>query len=114
FAAGWRDPDPQVRKVASAGLMKVTAIPDDAVPAVVEALRDPDEQVRANAAHLLSLLDPVPADAVPDLVEAAGSPSDGLRLNAATALRRVETAEAKDALRGLLADPNPRVRLVAA
>ena len=26
----------------------------------------------------------------------------------------METAEAKDALRGLLADPNPRVRLVAA
>ena len=114
FATGLRDPDPRIRKVASGGLMKVTAIPDAAVPAVVESLRDPDEQVRANAAHLLSLLDPVPPEAVPDLIECATAAGDGLRLNAATALRRVADPAAREALRHLLADLNPRVRLVAA
>ena len=114
FATGLLDPDAQVRKLASAGLMMVTALPDEAIPAVVDSLRDPDEQVRANAAHLLSLLDPVPAQAIPDLIEAVQTGGDGLRLNAATALRHVESATARDALRGLLADPNARVRLVAA
>ena len=114
FAAGLRDPDPKIRVLASAGLMKVAELPEDAVPAVVEALRDPDDQVRANAAHVLGRLDPVPAEAVPDLVENTARAHDGLRVNAATALRRAADPSARDALHRLLADPNPRVRLVAA
>ena len=114
FAAGLRDPDPKIRMLASGGLMKVSELPEEAVPAVAEALRDPEEQVRANAASLLSRLDPVPAEAVPDLVECAATANDGLRLNAATALRRVDDPAAREALRRLLADANPRVRPVAA
>jgi HEAT repeat protein len=114
FAAGLRDAEPRVRKVASAGLMKVADLPEEAIPAVAESLRDPDEQVRANAAHLLARLDEVPPAAVPDLIENTTAPGDGLRLNAAAALQRVDDPAARDALRRLLADPNPRVRLVAA
>ena len=77
-----------IRMVASAGWMKAAAIPEEAIPALVEALRDPEAQVRANAAHALARLDALPAEAVPLLVECLSDPDDGLRLNAALALRR--------------------------
>ena len=51
FAAGLKDACGDIRKVASAGWMKAAAIPEEAIPALVEALRDPEVQVRANAAQ---------------------------------------------------------------
>lgn len=53
FSAGLHDAEAVVRKVASAGWQKADAIPESAVPALVEALHDPDLQVRANAAHAI-------------------------------------------------------------
>ena len=52
-----------IRIMASAGWMKAAAIPEEAIPALVEALRDPELQVRANAANALARLDALPAAA---------------------------------------------------
>ena len=49
FAAGLKDACGDIRMVASAGWMNAAAIPEEAIPALVEALRDPEVQVRANA-----------------------------------------------------------------
>jgi HEAT repeat protein len=100
--------------LASAGWRKAAAVPEVAVPALVEALHDPEVQVRANAAFALGRLDPVPAEAIPLLAECAAHPDAGLRLNAALALQAVPGRAAADALRAHLGDPNPRLRLIAA
>ena len=100
--------------MASAGWMKAAAVPEEAVPALVEALRDPEIQVRANAAHALARLEVLPAGAVARYWECAGDPNDGLRLNAAVALRLAPSGEVGDLMEHLLDDPNVRVRLVAA
>ncbi len=50
FAVGLKDACGDVRRVASAGWMNATAIPEGAIPALVEALGDPEIQVRANCA----------------------------------------------------------------
>ena len=65
FAAGLKDACGDIRMVASAGWMKAAAIPEEAIPALVEALRDPEVQVRANAAHALARLDALPGDGHP-------------------------------------------------
>ncbi len=57
FASGLKDADSEIRKMASAGWMKAANIPQEVIPAMVEALRDPEVQVRANAAHALARLD---------------------------------------------------------
>ena len=114
FVAGMKDASADVRLLASAGWMKMHAIPDDAVAALVDALRDPEPQVRANAAHALGRLDALPPAAVPALRECAADPVEALRLNAAVALRLAPPAEAAAALAPLLADPSVKVRLVAA
>ncbi len=48
LAAGLKDGCGDIRKIASAGWMNATAISDEVIPALVEALRDPEVQVRAN------------------------------------------------------------------
>src|SRR5262249_29565505 len=104
-----------VRKIASAGWLKAEAIPGEAVPALVGALRDPQGQGRANAARALARLDPVPAEAVPPLAQGAAQPSGALRLSAALAPQAVgPPGPRSEALRRLVADPNVRVRLIAA
>ena len=55
--------------IASAGWMNAAAIPDEAIPDLVEALRDPEVRVRANAANALARLDAIPAEAIPLLIE---------------------------------------------
>ena len=57
LVAGLKDACGDIRVVASAGWMKAAAIPDEAIPALVDALRDPEIQVRANAAHALARLE---------------------------------------------------------
>ena len=84
FAAGLKDACGDVRKVASAGWMNATSIPEEAIPALIEALRDPEVQVRANSAHALARLDVIPAEAIPLLIECTADANDGLRMNAAT------------------------------
>jgi HEAT repeat protein len=114
FSAGLKDPQEEVRKLATAGLMKAAAIPDEIVPDLVEALRDPEIQVRSNAAHALARLKSVPAEAVPLLVECLSNPDDGLRRNAVLALRAASPEAANRVVAGLLDDPNFRIRLQAA
>jgi HEAT repeat protein len=114
LAAGLRDACGDIRVVASAGWMKAAAIPEDAIPALLEALRDPELQVRANAAHALARLDPLPAEAIPLLIECTADAHDGLRINAALALKRAPAGAVGAVMQHLVADPNLRVRLIAA
>ena len=114
LVAGLKDACGEIRVVASAGWMKAAAIPDEAIPGLVDALRDPEVQVRANVAHALARLDPLPAEAVPLLVACAGDPDEGLRLRAVMALKLAPAAAVTEALRRLVADPNSRIRLIAA
>ena len=51
FTAGLKDACGDVRMVASAGWMNATAITEQAIPALVEALGDPEVRVRANCAR---------------------------------------------------------------
>jgi HEAT repeat protein len=113
FSAGLHDAEVTVRKVASAGWRRADDIPESAVPVLVEALHDPDTQVRANAAHAIGRMNPVPAEAVPLLADCLKESDAGLRLNAALALQ-AGGPTALDALRPLLDDPSPRLRLIAA
>jgi HEAT repeat protein len=114
FTAGLKDACGDVRMVASAGWMNVTAITDQAIPALVEALGDPEVRVRANCAHALGRLDAIPAAAIPLLVECTLDADDGLRMNAATALKLAPTGMVTEVMQRLVADPNSRVRLIAA
>lgn len=114
FAAGLEDACGDVRMVASAGWMNATAIPEAAIPALVAALSDPEIQVRANCAHALARLDAIPAAAIPLLIECTADANDGLRMNAAMALRLAPAGAVLDVMQRLVADPNSRVRLIAA
>ncbi len=114
FAVGLKDACGDVRMVASAGWMNATAISEDAIPALVEALRDPEIQVRANCAHALARLDAMPAAAIPLLIECTADANDGLRMNAAMALRLAPAGAVLEVMQRLVTDPNSRVRLIAA
>jgi len=114
FAAGLKDVCGDVRMVASAGWMNATAISEQAIPALIEALCDPEIQVRANCAHALARLDAIPSAAIPLLIECTADANDGLRMNAAMALRLAPAGAVLDVMQRLVADPNSRVRLIAA
>ena len=115
FVAGLRDDEAEVRKIASAGLLKANQVPDDDVATVIEALRDPETRVRTNAATVIGRMDPIPSQAIPYLIESAvESDDDGLRLAATLALRNADSAVPQDIMRRLLQDKNQRVQLAAA
>ena len=94
--------------------MNATAISEEAIPALIEGLRDPEVQVRANCAHALARLDAIPAAAIPLLIECTADANDGLRMSAATALKLAPAEAVIDVMQHLVADPNSRVRLIAA
>jgi HEAT repeat protein len=94
--------------------MNATAITEQAIPALIEALDDPEVRVRANCAHALGRLDAIPAAAIPQLVECSLDADDGLRINAAMALKLAPAGVVADVMQRLVADPNSRVRLIAA
>ena len=115
FVAGLRDDEAEVRKIASAGLLKANKVPDDDVATVIEALRDPETRVRTNAATVIGRMEPIPNQAIPYLIESAvESDDDGLRLAATLALRNADSAVPPDIMRRLLQDKNQRVQLAAA
>ena len=114
FAVGLKDACANIRTLASAGWMNAAAIPDEAIPALVEALRDPEVQVQSNAANALARLDAIPAAAIPLLIECTADANDGLRMNAAMALKRAPAGAIAEVMHDLVADPNSRVRLIAA
>jgi HEAT repeat protein len=94
--------------------MNATAISEEAIPALIEGLRDPEVQVRANCAHALARLDGIPAAAIPLLIECTADANDGLRMSAARALKMAPAEAVIDVMQHLVADPNSRVRLIAA
>jgi HEAT repeat protein len=114
FAVGLKDACADIRTVASAGWMNAAAISEQAVPALIEALRDPEVQVRANAANALARLDAIPAAAIPLLIECTADAHNGLRMNAAMALKLAPAGAVAEVMHHLVADPNSRVRLIAA
>jgi HEAT repeat protein len=114
FAVGLKDASADIRTVASAGWMNAAVISEQAVPALIEALRDPEVQVRANAANALARLDAIPAAAIPLLIECTANAHDGLRMNAAMALKLAPADAVAEVMHHLVADPNSRVRLIAA
>jgi HEAT repeat protein len=114
FAAGIKDSESQIRKVASAGWMIAPGIPEEVIPALIEALRDPEVQVRANAANALSRLEDLPSGSIPLLIECTSDPSDGLRMNAAMALKLAPREKVEEVMHHLLEDTNIRIRLIAA
>ncbi|WP_406700110.1 HEAT repeat domain-containing protein [Singulisphaera sp. Ch08] len=114
FAAGLRDACGDIRIVASAGWMRAAAIPEQAIPDLIEALSDPESQVRANAAHALGRLETLPSDAIPLLIEQTTDADEGVRLNAATALKLTPVDLVGEVMQNLLTDPNSRIRLIAA
>ncbi len=114
FAAALKDPNGDIRKVASGGWMKAASIPAEIIPDLIVALSDPEVQVRANAAHALARLVSLPAEAVPLLVACTADPSDSLRLTAAMALQAAPAIATGDVMERLLGDANLRIRLIAA
>lgn len=89
LVTGLKDPNSEIRKVASEGLTKVHEITPDTVPELIEALNDPEIQVRANAAQALALLPTLPALAIPLLQACASDPDENLRLKASLALKLI-------------------------
>jgi HEAT repeat protein len=114
FAVGLKDASVNIRTLASAGWMNAAAIPAEAIPALVDALRDPEVQVQANAANALARLAAIPAEAIPLLIECTADANDGLRMNAAMALKLAPADAVAEVMHQLVADPNSRVRLIAA
>jgi HEAT repeat protein len=112
FLDGIKDVEPEVRKIASAGLVKM-GVPAEGVPDVLAALRDAELQVRANAAQVLARLDQLPEEALEPLQSCLTEHDDGLRLHAALALRKLPPGVTMTAFQELLGDPNPRLRLLA-
>src|SRR5207248_3342794 len=114
FAEALKDPEPPVRRLASAGLMKQKDLPPEVVLLLPDGLSDPDVQVCSNMAHVCSRLEALPPALVPLLLGLTASPDDGLRLNALRALRNVPIAGGEPLLVRLLEDPNQRIALQAA
>jgi HEAT repeat protein len=114
FRAGLVDARAEIRKLASAALLKIGSVPEGALPDVIQALRDPEVRVRANAAGLLAKQDSIPADAVPLLLDCLTEADDALRMNAALALRTVSSPKVVAAYEVLIVDVNMRLQLLAA
>jgi len=114
YGEALRDPDRDIRRLASAGLMKLKHLPDEGLPLLADGLRDPDPQVCANMAYVCTKLERLPPEVVPLLLAHTTSPDDGLRLNALRALRSVPVADGEPVLTKLLEDPNLQIALQAA
>jgi HEAT repeat protein len=114
FRAALTDSRSENRKIASAGLLKLTSIPDELQQDAIAGLRDVEARVRANIAGLLARQATVHPEAVPPLLENLTDVDEAVRLNAALALRAVASPKVTAAFEVLLADRNPRLRLLAA
>jgi HEAT repeat protein len=109
---GLHDTEGDVRRLASAGLMKAGRLDPALLPSLSEGLKDPDVQVRSNVACVLGQQEELPAEVVPLLVECTTDPDDGLRLHALRALGPYRTLLG-DVLPRLVEDSNPQIALLA-
>jgi HEAT repeat protein len=113
FVAGLSDAESEVRKLASAGLIKA-AIPYEVLSEIISALHDHEPQVRSNAARVLARLKELPDEAVAPLRDCLADADDGVRLHAALALRAASRPLATPAFQDLLSVADLRLRLLAA
>ena len=105
------DPDPDVRRVAAAGLTLVGGV--TSAKALERALRDADPVVRLQAARSLRTVGG--ADAAQALSRLARRDADAeVRQTAVHLLNRLDHPEVADALQDALADPAASVREAAA
>jgi HEAT repeat protein len=114
FLSALHDPDAEVRRWASAGLLKCEALQADALPALVQGLKDPDVQVRANIVLLCGRKEIWSAEMGPLLLEYLNDPDDGLRLSALRILKEISELRLDGVLPRLLNDPNSQIRFLAA
>ncbi len=114
FAEAMHDPSEAIRRLASAGLMKLKELPPGIVGVLADGLRDPDPQVCANIAFVCTKLESLPAELVPLLLAHVSSPDDGLRLIALRAVGSVPVTGDELLLEHLLDDPNLQIALQTA
>jgi HEAT repeat protein len=110
-AAARTDPDPRVRGAALVAVCQV-ALPEAALPLLVEGLRDQDASVRLVAAARLRQMDVAAAPAADPLAERLADEDPRVSQAAAAALVRIG-APAVTALARQLAAPQPAVRKLA-
>jgi HEAT repeat protein len=109
------NPDVTVRRRVAADLVFFEQRAAPAVPALLAALQDPDPPVRAHSVATLSRV-AKPAQVLTPLTLSLDDPNEVVRVAALTGLSRLR-AEARPAvpvLLGLLRDPQPEVRRMAA
>lgn len=112
FVRALHDISPDVRRLASAGLVRAAdQLTEVHLPPVVESLHDADDRLRANLAMVLARRGVVPAGATPMLLDGSRDEKDGLRLTSVRALGL--TAALAEEVPRLVADPNVRVALTA-
>jgi HEAT repeat protein len=114
FLTALHDPDVNIRKIASAGLLRVQQIPETDMPNFLDGLQDPEPQVRANTALWLSRQEKLPEEAIPLFARLVSDTDDGLRLSIVRALRTATGPTTSYALNALLDDPHPQVKAEAA
>lgn len=108
------DPDPSVRATA------IGTVPDEAVETekelILAALDDPDPIVRATALDRATLLESADRRqiALDQERRARNDKLNDARIAALTMLATVDQTNSADVMRGLLADPDPMVRRLAA
>jgi HEAT repeat protein len=107
------DPEPAVRQAAAETIAAVGTEQDATQQAMLALLARPEAELRRPAARLPRALKRHPAEWTPYLLECLFDPDAEVRRQAALSLP-AEEAEVRRALRGLLGDPAPSVRLAAA
>src|SRR5207249_1778552 len=102
------DPDPLIRRWATAALGEIGPTAPAAIPALIDVLADADMKNRALAMVALGKMG---ARAVPRLIEALQHADATVRRCAARTLARCSRGgDSVPALVGLLRDPDPQVR----
>jgi HEAT repeat protein len=114
FKAGLTDPDPSIRKMASAGLIEAGRLPEDVFPVLIDALKDPENRVKANAARVLAQQLAIPAEAIPLLLDCTVNLDDTVRLYAFQALKAAAANKHQEVSQRLIHDSSLHVRLEAA
>jgi HEAT repeat protein len=89
LARSLSDPDHEVRLAAAAGLRRVLAAADPAIPTLIEALGHSQPETRQLGAAVLADLGPAARAAVPALTQRLGDPDEAVRRQVREALRQI-------------------------
>jgi HEAT repeat protein len=112
---GLKDKDPEARREALFGLLRLRSKLDDPVTPFVEALDDDDEGNLLTAISMLRSLGPKLSEAEPKLVALASHPDKRVRQGALRTLGSIRSpsGDTLNALSKALKDPEERVRMAA-